>query len=224
MTPDTSILTSWFRTFNVAYFGGRLPEPRIVTTNSRTILGQFRCHRRRLRWLGTRSGLTDLTIKISTYYDAAERDYQNTLLHEMIHLAIACGGRRDTSPHGRLFRAEMDRLNSGYGWSIRVSTPTKTWPVAERNRKQRSHCILMLTMADGRRFVSVVNPAYAERIDRMAGRAPGIRSHAWYTSHDDYFARFPKVRSLRGRCLKAGEAGRLMAMMTPAAAGSEDKD
>lgn len=216
MTPDTDTLTSWFRYFNMAYFGGRLPEPLIVTTDSRTILGQFLCRmKRRLRLTGFKRVPVDLMIKISTYYDIAERDYKNTLLHEMIHLSIACGGHCDTLPHGPLFRAEMARLNTTYGWDIKVRTSTRKWPVAKSAKKKRVYLVLVMAMNDGKKFISVVNPAYAKPIDRLAGSLEYVDSRAWYTSEDDYFAHFPKVRTLRGRDLSGEELDRLLPLLTP---------
>ena len=114
-------LKAWFAQFNREYFNGQLPEPRLLLSKSRTRLGSMSYQRKR-SWGRTRN--SDYTIRISTYYDCGEREWQNVMLHEMIHLYIASKHLRDTSSHGKLFRQYMDYLNSNYGWNIRVSTAT----------------------------------------------------------------------------------------------------
>lgn len=210
MRVSTEYLRSRFGTFNAEYFGGALPEPRFVVSNSRTILGQFSCRRER-KWPFGRTRMTDYTIKVSGYYDMTERDCDNVLLHEMIHYRIAFGGLRDTSPHGQVFRREMARLNA-CGWNISVSTRTRQWAVAERNRRG-PYTVLALTTTDGRRMLSVANPAYAARIDSIAARSAAVRERAWYVSDDDYFASFPRARSLRGRIVDSAEFARVTARM-----------
>lgn len=86
MALTVDILHAWFRQFNADYFGDELPVPRIALSKARTRLGtmSYRRVRKLLRWT-----YTDFTIRISTYYECSEREYQETLLHEMIHYYIA---------------------------------------------------------------------------------------------------------------------------------------
>lgn len=216
MKITTDYLRGRFASFNAAYFGGKLPEPQFVVSNSRTVLGQFRCRRERKGLFG-RYRNTGYMIKVSVYYDVTEREYDNVLLHEMIHYHIAYSGRRDSSAHGPLFRNEMERLNA-CGWNISVSTATRHWAVAERNRRTE-YIVLALVTTDGRRLLSVVNPKYVARIDAMASRSPLVERHDWYTSADDYFASFPQSRSLRGRIMKHAEFDRRVKSMTPMMVG-----
>ena len=39
-------LKAWFGEFNRDYFGGKLPEPRLMLSRSRTQLGSMHCKRR----------------------------------------------------------------------------------------------------------------------------------------------------------------------------------
>ncbi|MGN1263779.1 MAG: SprT-like domain-containing protein [Prevotella sp.] len=201
-----------FAGFNTLYFGGKLPEPVFKIMNSRTRLGMFVCRKERKGFFLTRR-VVENVIKLSSYYDATERDYDNILLHEMIHYYISYSGRRDNSMHGRLFTAEMERLNA-CGWQITVSVNTRQWSVAERNKVSR-YCVLALKTTNGHSFLSVVNPAYRNRIDRMAKASPQVAAHGWYESTDDFFASFPRVRSLRCRRVKASEYNRMMLVMRP---------
>lgn len=118
MNLTVEILKEWFVRFNADYFDGTLPLPRLALSRARTRLGSI-SYKRRRRWLKTE--VYDFCIRVSTYYACSERDYQNVLLHEMIHYYIAYHRLRDTSAHGRLFRKMMAELNIRYGWQISIS-------------------------------------------------------------------------------------------------------
>ena len=212
MKLTVEYLKTRFAVFNTCYFGGKLPEPAFKIMNSRTRLGMFTCRKERKGFFLTRR-VVENTIKISSFYDATARDYDNILLHEMIHYYISHSGRRDNSMHGRLFMAEMERLNN-CGWQITVSVDTRKWTIAERNIAS-SYRVIALTTTAGQHCLSVVNPAYISRIDRMAKSSPRIAGYGWYDSTDAFFASFPRVRSLRCRRVRAEEYRRLMAVMTP---------
>lgn len=189
-------LTHWFVKFNADYFGGELPMPRFGLTRAATRLGSFSCkHRRRL----LHTEVYDFAIRLSIRYDLSEREYQQTLLHEMIHYHIAYHGLRDTSPHGRLFRAIMTELNSRYGWQISVSsrlTPAQRATAADSGK---TYLVLAMKLNDGRCFLSVVNERYRMRLESLLRMVPDVRDHRWINSQDSYFAAFPAVRSLRMR-------------------------
>ena len=188
-------LKAWFAQFNREYFNGQLPEPRLLLSKSRTRLGSMSYQRKR-SWGRTRN--SDYTIRISTYYDCGEREWQNVMLHEMIHLYIASKHLRDTSSHGKLFRQYMDYLNSNYGWNIRVSTATRDWETSVKKPRTK-RIILALRMKNGKRFLSVVNPRYVPTLRQQLENIPEIADSQWFESDDDFFNDFPVVRSLRGR-------------------------
>lgn len=203
MTPDVSWMQTQFDVFNRAYFEGKLPQPRFAVSKSRTRLGTMAC-RRTVSWKGTR--LTDFTIRLSAYYDLTERQALNVLLHEMIHYAIAYNGWRDTAPHGKLFRRFMKHFNEVHGWEIAVSTSTKDFiPLAANAPSDTAHTrtrlVLALAFDDGRRFLSVVNPAYARTIDRQLPRVPHLQAHAWFRTADPFFASYPAVRTPKAHCV-----------------------
>lgn len=200
-------ITQQFGIFNRKYFEGVLPMPRLLLSCSKTRLGSFSCKRSRRLF---RSRLTDFTIRISNYYVMTERQVQNILLHEMIHYYIAYQGIKDTSAHGIVFRQMANRLNSQYGWQITVSTNTRGWEISEnaKERKQKAaaeRLILVLEMKDGTRFLSVVNPKYAVRLEKQIKRVFDIQKHAWYLSSDSRFSDYPQVRSLRGKRLSESQ-------------------
>lgn len=213
MTLTIDLLRTWFGQFNADYFGGELPVPRFRLTRARTRLGTMGCRRVR-RLLGY--AYTDFTISLSTYYDCTEREFQETLLHEMIHYHIVYRGIPDTSSHGKTFRAIMERLNREHGWHITVSSSMRGHRVAGASAMPAAtYVVLALRLRDGSRMLSVVSPRYARQLDRMAQAAREIADHRWYMTQDAYFSDFPKVRSLRARRVAADVYNEKTAAMQP---------
>lgn len=210
MELTVTYLRSQFAVFNADYFGGKLPVPHFAVSNSRTMLGQFRCLRRRKSPFG-KCVTSGYTIKVSEYYDMPEREYHNVLLHEMIHYYIAYSGVTDTSPHGKVFRKLMGELNE-CGWNISVSTSTRKWAVAEHNRK-RCRIVLAAVTSDERYFLSVVNRGYVKYIDSLARQSPAIKSHEWFVSDDDMFIGYPASRSLRGQLTSKDKFNEIVSML-----------
>lgn len=132
MALTIDILHAWFRQFNADYFGDELPVPRIALSKARTRLGtmSYRRVRKLLRWT-----YTDFTIRISTYYECSEREYQETLLHEMIHYYIAYKNISDTSSHGKVFRQIMQQLNNEHGWNITITSSMRNHKLTPVQRK-----------------------------------------------------------------------------------------
>ena len=214
MTLTVDLLRTWFRQFNADYFGDELPVPRLALSKARTRLGTMSC---KCRSLLMRRVYSDFTIRVSTYYDCTEREYQETLLHEMIHYYITYKHISDTSSHGRVFRSMMQRLNREYGWHITVSSSMRGHEISDlqQARAVRTYVVLAIVTSDGSRMLSVVSPRSARRIDLMARLAAEIVDHRWYMTQDDYFREFPKVRSLRARRVTSDVYNEKTAAMQP---------
>lgn len=195
MTPTVDFLREQFDSFNALYFHGKLPQPQFVINNARTVLGQF-IRRRSMKGLLSRTKET-YTIKISAYYDLTEREYQNTLLHEMIHYYIIYTGCKETSPHGPEFRSMMDSLNAR-GWNINVTSDVKGRSIADATKAAKPRLVLALRTDSGQRYLSVVNPRYAYHVNSLVSSSHDIVFHKWFETTDTYFNNFPAVRSLRG--------------------------
>ena len=150
-----------------------------------------------------------------------DKQAKSVLLHEMIHYIIGYTGLKDTSAHGVVFKGLMDKLNSQYGWDIRVSTSTKGWKVSEtvRSRKEKKgpqiYLMLAIEMNDGRHYLSRVNPSFARRIENQLKTVREVVSHQWYTTMENYFEDYPQVRSLRGRRISKTDFGKLLNVLTP---------
>ncbi len=213
MQVDIHWVRQNFQRFNADYFGGKLPEPRFVVGKARTRLGS--CSWKRKSRLG-RTTYYDFTIAISNYYDQKEHDFQNVLLHEMIHLSIAYSGVKDSSSHGVVFRGMMERLNRE-GWNIQVSHSMKgveKTAVGQR-RERRNRLVLAIETDDGRCFLSCVNAHYAYRLDNRMRQSANLKSFAWYLSDDPWFDDKPVVRSLRGIVVSSDVFREKTKAMTP---------
>ena len=205
-------MEQWFTTFNEQYFDGGLPLPRLALSRSKTRLGSMSCKRVTRLLSGTK--FSDFTIRLSNYYDLSERDFQNVLLHEMIHYHIAYTGVKDTSPHGVVFRRMAEVFNRKYGWNIKVTGSTRGIKPA-KPQPDREFLVLALLLDSGEHLFSVVNPRYAHEIDRNISCVSRVKSFSWCTTRDRYFMEFPRVRSLRGRRVSMEVYEKKTAEMTP---------
>ena len=205
-------MEQWFTTFNEQYFDSGLPLPRLALSRSKTRLGSMSCKRVTRLLRGTK--FSDFTIRLSNYYDLSERDFQNVLLHEMIHYHIAYAGVKDTSPHGVVFRRMAEAFNRKYGWNIKVTGSTRGIKPA-KPQPDREFLVLALLLDSGEHLFSVVNPRYAHEIDRNISCVSRVKSVSWYTTRDRYFMEFPRVRSLRGRRVSMEVYEKKTAEMTP---------
>lgn len=199
MTVTTEWMERQFDALNQQCFLGTLPKPAFALSRAKTRLGQCRYTReRRWRWKGTPR--ESCVISLTTYYDMETRDACNVLLHEMIHYYIAHNHLKDSSPHGPLFRRIAQSLNQRWGWQVSVRTNVEGWRLTHPERVGKGpYLVLAVETKGGERFLTVVAPAYARKLEAQIRKTREVRTHQWYTSRDEYFSGFPKVRSLRGR-------------------------
>lgn len=207
---DVEYLKKLFHRCNDKYFDGKLPEPQLRVSHSRTQLGTFsfkifRSRRSvgglRLPSFGVAGGglrSTQWQISISDYYLMSDDQLEDVMAHEMIHFSIAYTGLKDTAPHGVIFRGMMDAINWKFGRHLSVRTSTRGWQPRVEPKPQK-YLVLGLKTNDGVYFLSSVNPKSAGRLELQIRRVPSIVAHKWIETTDDYFRSFPRVRSLRGR-------------------------
>ena len=193
MIPTVQYLEERFDTFNRMCFDGALPRIPIKLSRARSVIGRLLYRPVRAR-RGRIVGREDFLIRISTRFDLPEAEVEDTLIHEMIHYWIAWKGLRDSSSHGRVFRAMMQEINRKYGRHLTVSH--KTTPAElDRDTRIREHLLCVSTLSDGRTAVTVCNPKSAPAIRRVFRLAAAVRTQAWFRSLDPWFNRFPRCRS-----------------------------
>lgn len=107
-----------FHKYNNKYFDGTLKEPTFKITNTRRRLG---C----CKWKTIYYNQKVYTIEISNYFQRSEKDYCQTLIHEMIHLYIRQNDIYDNGKHhGPVFYRWADKINQD-GWSISRTDSTE---------------------------------------------------------------------------------------------------
>ena len=188
MIPDIPFVQATFAKFNALCFEGALPPIRIVLTRARTFLGKVTFKRRR--------GLfsihnEDFCMRISTSFDLPVEEWEDVVIHEMIHYRIALAGIRDTSAHGQVFREMMNRINADYG---RHLTVRHCIAAGTDSGQARLNHICVSHLKDGRLGITSCAEAKVAEIDRALPRRYRLESRAWYTSLDPFFNRYPRSR------------------------------
>lgn len=171
MTLTIDFIANSFKQFNDEYFNGELNTPVFEIMSTKNLLGQC-C------WKPT------FRIRISNYYRRSEKEYQNTILHEMIHLFIRQKGIKDTrTHHGRVFYKYADFIN-GYGWNI-ARTDSVAGVGVDEKYKTTYH---MIAFKDdkGRYFLFRYNPdKYTYYVHKLARYKHHYQEPIWFTSKDD---------------------------------------
>ena len=192
MKPTIDFIEKKFQEFNTQMFGGKLTMPPIQLSRARTFVGQCAAKKRRSLMHGAQ--LFDFRLKFSICFDLSEEEWEDTIIHEMIHYYIGVNGLKDTSAHGHLFRQMMDTINQRFGRNLTISqhsTPEQKEQIY--NAKKVWHVIALVYFADGRKGLKVL-PRIRQRIE--AYRTTMLRDKRFsridfFMSNDPYFNRFP---------------------------------
>ena len=192
---NTHVFNYWFRQFNAEIFGNKLPEIPIMLSKSKGKLGTIT---KRTKIDEKKTPQDFYQIRISIYYNRTEKEYQDTLIHEMIHYYIMWNKIKDTSPHGEVFRKMMTNINEKFGRNMHVSE--KHIDTTQTNITEvKLRLILALKTKDGRFILNPVQPAHAKRLDGELKNINEVEFHKWFISKDVFFNNFKTVRTLRGR-------------------------
>lgn len=192
MKPTIDFIARKFQEFNTQMFGGKLTMPPIQLSKARTFVGQCAAKKRRSLLHGTQ--LFDFRLKFSISFDLPEEEWEDTIIHEMIHYYIGVNGIKDTSAHGKIFRQMMESINQRFGRKLTIShrsTPEQTEHLYKTTKVW--HVIALVHFADGRKGLKVL-PRIRQRIDTY--RSAMLRDKRFsridlFLSNDPYFNRFP---------------------------------
>lgn len=184
--------------FNARYFDGELPQVPVLMSRARSFVG--RCEFKRLRLPLLKEKKYDFRLRFSQLFDLSPDEWDDTILHEMIHLWIGVKGIRDTSTHGKVFRQMMNELNTRYGRHITIShkaAPGEAAVPAQRQRK--THLVALVTLKDGRCGIKII--PQSERSIRLFRRgmmrSGMVDSLNFRLSANPYFNRFPSSAALK---------------------------
>ena len=192
MKPTIAYLEQKFEEFNREMFGGKLPMPPIELGRARSYLGI--CMYQKRRRLFRKPELCHFRMRFSALFDLPEREWEDTLIHEMIHYHIGMNQLNDTSSHGQLFRQMMESINRKYGRHITISHKSTAEQQEQTcDKRQRWHVVAVVRMCDGKTGVKVL-PRVAQRIVKyynLVGGNSRVAGVSLYVCKDAYFNRFP---------------------------------
>ena len=197
MIATHAFLDSRFETFNTLCFGGALPPVPLKLGRSVRTLGS--CTYRKKQHLFRPTENYGFAIRISTRYDLPEAELEDVLLHEMIHYEILVNQRRDTSAHGRLFRARMKEINERFGRHITVShRAAALQPVQAVDAAPVWRVVARVRFKDGREGVKVLPRIAARQKAYRHGLllSGQVSSVEFYLTANPWFGRFPKSSAL----------------------------
>jgi hypothetical protein len=189
MVPSLSFVASSFHKFNATVFSSALPEPKFTLTKARTFQGKL-VYRRKNTLGGEKC--YDFEIRVSTLFDLGLQEWEDVVIHEMIHLYIAFSGLCDSSSHGPVFRKIMADVNRRYGRNITVSGHA-TDEQRGADRQVRAHYLCVAKFSDGCLAVAPVAKSRIFELWDAFGCFPGLASMKWIGSVDPWFNRFPRV-------------------------------
>ena len=190
-------IKSNFDKFNVKYFNGELITPKFKITRVKSYLGQ-------LSWKYINGERTNYLISISAMFDRSDKDFCNTILHEMIHLYIRQNNIKDTRPHhGRVFYQIADRINQ-YGWNISRCDSTEGCELTSKEKV--TYNMVTYINRNGKYFLMRYNKKKESFYLRLFMKCK-YKGIVWFTSTDNKkYAHFPECRTgCRGRFITKGE-------------------
>ena len=192
MVPDLSFLRNTFLKYNDLIFRGELPMPKLSLTKANTFRGKL-CYRINRKFLKTK--YEDFDLRLSLNFDLDPSEWEDVVIHEMIHLYIAHAGIKDTSSHGRQFRKLMHDINKEFGRNIVISTKSNPLSRVGKpiNQSVKAHFICVARFKDGRLGVA---PVAKTRIFDLWDRFPyfpNLLRLRWIGTTDIWFNNLPKV-------------------------------
>ena len=117
-----------FVDYNELYFECELPFPNIKIIHSYKNLGICTCK------FDDYDNITEVTIGISDNYDFTEEQFDDVLLHEMIHYYLAWTKQDVRLTHKNEFKSMMKLFNELYGTNISIKTNVTNFKL-NKNKK-----------------------------------------------------------------------------------------
>ena len=116
--PTINTFYKWYDYYNKIYFNNKLPiDINIEYSSRKSAIGDWSHSRRRLR--------------ITNQYILSERQYQEVLIHEMIHTYQTCVLGIKGS-HNYTFKKKMYEININGGWNVQTKFPYKVEPLIKK--------------------------------------------------------------------------------------------
>lgn len=186
MIPTLEFCRYTFLTFNRLCFSGKLNEPVFVLSKARSFVGQC---------MKTKEGV--FSIKVSISFDLLQEDWEDVIIHEMIHYYIMSNKLHDTSSHGKLFVQLMDSINRQFGRHITISHRSQPSQVVKKTAS--CHAIAVVHFVDGRTGIKVL-PRIVQTIIRyfnIYSQDVNVENVRLFLGKHDFFEKFPSSGALK---------------------------
>lgn len=192
MEVTTDFIKSSFDKFNKEYFNGALVTPTFEVSHCRRALGDFLRRGKYYR------------IRVSDYYIRSQREIEQTILHEMIHLYQNQFNCRDKS-HGIDFKEKAFDINCKGGWHISRLTSTKGCQVnpkyaksVSRNKSKESYMMVYKSVT-GKYFLFRMALRCVNQWVNTIRYIKSVTKYVTFTSTNGEFDDYPACRtSCRG--------------------------
>ena len=219
MKMTVEIAEKRFAHFNRLIFKGKLPPVPIALSRGRTRVGS--CHFIENRTWGSVKR-SDFSLRFSTAFDLKPHEWDDVIIHEMIHYYIGVNALRDTSSHGKLFKQLMNGINAKFGRNVTITHSTKTdgSPVYGDNSgssslpavKHRYRMVAVMTFKDGKKGFKVLPRVYNTIVKYVsaAKNDPKVASVELYQAPNDFFGHYPSSGALRVYSFEEGTYEKVM--------------
>lgn len=132
MILTRSFLYSKFDEFNKKFFNDELPKIFIKLNRTKSQMGAFE-----YRIINGKN--FPIRITISKYYEQTEKEYCNTLIHEMIHYFICIKklAKQNEDCHGKTFQKIMNEINSKSDFNVSITNHIENKVLSNKNKEFR---------------------------------------------------------------------------------------
>ena len=127
---ETMVHTFW--DCNAKYFNHALPTPIFDTFNRIDAIAKFQYNANKKN---SKKPIRNQTILLSDCFDYSEKDFIDTMVHEMIHYYIAWNRIKDNGAHGKEFMKIAKKLNEKYGLNITKTKDASSYKLTENAPK-----------------------------------------------------------------------------------------
>ena len=127
---DTMVKTFW--DCNKKYFNNSLPTPIFDTFNRVDVMAKFEYHKNKKN---SKKPIRNQTIIMSDCFDLPEKDFIDTMVHEMIHYYIAWNEIKDNGIHGKVFMKIAKEMNEKYNLNVTKTKSAFSYKLTENAPK-----------------------------------------------------------------------------------------
>jgi hypothetical protein len=177
MELTVTYLQNQFKKYNALFFNNELPWILIKIGRSKRNFGIY--HTTTSRSTGK---ILKQHIMISKYYDQTAKQYDETLIHEMIHYYIRFKGIKDNCSHGIKFHKIMHQINCNSEFNITITgDSTNMTSKIEDNKIYR---IMKFTYNGKEYYAKISNSFNVKRFSNI------IKNPSVFYSKNNYFAKW----------------------------------